>query len=395
MSGVNPTMTPLPDPEYEAESNTARIIAVVTIFHALALASVGMRLYARIRVIKTPGWDDWVMILTALCAMGGWIVFVIQANHGLGKHFSTIDKDDYVKFQHAGFFQSIISAGLAIGFLKVSIGLNLLRLATNRWFKWALIATMSLSFIQSASGIFTFTFYCQPTAGFWDKSITPKPKCWPISLFVGLGVMNTALNIVTDVILATLPIPIIWNLQMKRKVRLYVIGILSLGYFAVGVGIVKAVYQIGFGADPDKTFKQSIQFWGFLQLQLGIIAASAPALKPLVSKMLRLTSYDDYTREVYGSHSHVNATIGGTRRHTMPDRNPDGLEHGMNTYELSSEVALDGGSPLSPDKGKTTTTAEFYKQNPSEGAGSEESILQGDRRESVKGIMKTTEVTVK
>ena len=54
------------DPEYAAESNTARIIAVVTIFHVLALTSLGARLWARIGVVRSPGWDDWVMILAAV-----------------------------------------------------------------------------------------------------------------------------------------------------------------------------------------------------------------------------------------------------------------------------------------------------------------------------------------
>jgi hypothetical protein len=28
------------------------------------------------------------------------------------------------------------------------------------------------------------------------------------------------------------------------------------------MGIVKSIYQIAFGAQRDKTFNQSIQFWG-------------------------------------------------------------------------------------------------------------------------------------
>lgn len=31
---------------------------------------------------------------------------------------------------------------------------------------------------------------------------------------------------------------------------------------AVAMGIVKAVYQIAFATEPDKTFRQSITFWG-------------------------------------------------------------------------------------------------------------------------------------
>ena len=60
-------------------------------------------------------------------------------------------------------------------------------------------------------------------------------------------------NIATDVALASLPVPIVWSLKMDRRTRLYLVGILSLGYAAVGLGIVKSVYQIAFGAEKDKT----------------------------------------------------------------------------------------------------------------------------------------------
>ncbi|KAL0934006.1 uncharacterized protein CTRU02_210805 [Colletotrichum truncatum] len=378
---TNATATQPLDPEWAAESNTERIMAVVTIFHVLAMTSVCLRLYARIWMIKAPGWDDWVMCLCAICAVCGWIVFVIQAHYGLGKHFLTIDKDDYVKFQHAGWFQSVLSAALSMMFLKISIGLNLLRLGGNKWYTWALWATIVITFIQSGSGVFTFTFYCQPTAGFWDKSL--KPRCWPLDLFIRLGVMNTALNIVTDVVLATLPIPLVWNLQMKRKVRLYVIGILSLGYFAVGLGIVKAFYQLAMGADKDKTFEQGIQFWGFLQLQTGIVAACAPALKPLVSRMLKLSSYDDYTHETYGDQSRRTRIGEGTNQTQGP----------RDQYELDN--LGDSDSALSNTKGETTTTAEFYKNATRDGAGSEERILDSGQSHGLKGIVKTTEVTVR
>lgn len=52
------------DEACHTESNTVRIVTVVTIFHALAFISVSLRLYARIWLIKAPGWDDWVMVLT-------------------------------------------------------------------------------------------------------------------------------------------------------------------------------------------------------------------------------------------------------------------------------------------------------------------------------------------
>ena len=72
-------------------------------------------------------------------------MFLIQSKHGLGKHQETISKQDMVILQHTGFWQSIISATSALAFLKLSIGFNLLRLSTSKWYTWSLRATMSTS----------------------------------------------------------------------------------------------------------------------------------------------------------------------------------------------------------------------------------------------------------
>jgi hypothetical protein len=73
------------------------------------------------------------------------------------------------------------------------------------------------------------------------------------------------------------------------------------------MGIVKAVVQNTKRGDPDQSLCVSmpvsvqtsvnmwdstndIQFWGFLQVNVGIIAACAPSLKPIVGGILHLPS---------------------------------------------------------------------------------------------------------
>ncbi|KAI0134226.1 hypothetical protein BJ170DRAFT_690509 [Xylariales sp. AK1849] len=387
-----------PDPAYVAESNTTRIIAVVTVFHVLALVSIGLRMYARIYVIRAPGWDDAVMGLCALCTIGGWSVFIIQASHGLGRHQDTISPADLKIFNQAGFWQSVISAAWALTFLKISIALNLLRLgSSSKWYKWSLWGTILLNVSNCLSGTFTFFFFCRPLAGFWDKSL--NPTCAPIAVLITGGLVNTAINIFTDVLSSTLPIPIIWNLKLHHRTKIYVIGILSLGYAAVAFGVVKGVQQIAFGAKTDKTFEQSVQFWGFMQLQVGIIAACCPTLKPLFRRILMLSSGDKYNQYNYHGRSRQQnqsglATIGGANKQRS--------RLGKNEYELEERgVAGDQSEgSLRNTTGESTSiaTSTFYKQDGE--SGSEERILPhatglGFSRGSFKGIMKTTEVTVK
>lgn len=54
------------DPQWAAQSNLTRFLALTGVFHILALISVGLRLYARIGLLKTPGRDDYVIVLAVV-----------------------------------------------------------------------------------------------------------------------------------------------------------------------------------------------------------------------------------------------------------------------------------------------------------------------------------------
>ncbi|KAL6415426.1 integral membrane protein [Ilyonectria robusta] len=364
------------DPATAAESNVGRILAVTTTFHFLALTSVGLRLYVRLGMVKAAGRDDWTMMASGLCAFIGWLIFVLQSFHGLGRHRATIEELDYIEFQKVGFWQSIISATCAMALLKISIALNLLRLSQSKWYFWSLWSSIVFVSAYSFMGMMTFFLHCQPMAAHWDTRI--DGKCYPLTLFIQFSLINTSFNIFTDVLFATFPVPIIWTLQMKLRTRLYLIGILSLGHMAVVMGILKAIFQIAFATDTDKSF---------LQLNLGMIAACAPSLKPLVSKALKLSSYYNstpYGNRSYGAHP---------RRLTGGGRTPGNVSNFSrnNDFELGDR-RLEGDGVAAGETGVTTT---FYKNDSSDGgnrSGSEEMIL-GDGPFKA-GIVRTTEVTI-
>jgi hypothetical protein len=56
------------DPEWAAQSNLLRFLVLTGIFNILALISVVLRLYARIGILRTPGRDDFVIVLAAVSA---------------------------------------------------------------------------------------------------------------------------------------------------------------------------------------------------------------------------------------------------------------------------------------------------------------------------------------
>ncbi|KAK8032330.1 hypothetical protein PG990_002064 [Apiospora arundinis] len=255
------------DPTFVAESNAAMILAITGVFHFLALIVVALRLYTRSCMIRAIGKDNWVMLLAVLIAVGQYAIWIIEVDHGLGRHQIVIPKGELIAVKHAGFFQVLLNfCNLCL--IKISIAFALMRLTRARWVSW--------------------TLWC----------------------LIGF-------NIFTNVALAVLPVPIIWNLQMKTHTRMYIVGVLSLGWVAVAVGLVKSFHQVNAAAEKDGTFRQSIQFYGYLESQLGIITASAPALKPLLNKCLGRedTTYGAGQSPAAGyyARSGTNRTAKGTR----------------------------------------------------------------------------------
>ncbi|KAF7548326.1 hypothetical protein G7046_g8713 [Stylonectria norvegica] len=399
------------DPAHIAETNLPRILGVSSVLFFLATLFVGFRMYVRLRIVRSVGRDDWTMAACLLFTLSGWIIFIIQGSHGLGRHFDTISTEDYIIFSHAGFWQSILSASTAMGLLKISIALNLLRLSTSRWYSWPLWASIAFVSAYSLWGWLGFLLHCRPMARHWDTSI--PGTCYSIKVFVNTALVNTAFNIFTDIFYATLPVPIIWKLQMKRKTRLYLVGVLSLGYLAVIMGILKANAQINFTKDKDRTYNQWVQFWGFLQLCVGIIAASSPSLKPLVSKALKLSDYS-HNHSHYGSSRTGNAiglrTIGGGGTGGTGGGGGAGGSHlrskqrdvfSMQELGDSDEAIPEqgGGKDFNGETGmgQSSAAATFYKNGSSDRSGSEERILgpgQTPPNGDFKGIMMTREVIV-
>ena len=64
------TLPPL-DPATAAESNTETLLSVMGTFTFLALLMVSLRIYTRIRLVKSVGWDDWLMSTAMVCHVAG------------------------------------------------------------------------------------------------------------------------------------------------------------------------------------------------------------------------------------------------------------------------------------------------------------------------------------
>ncbi|KAL7939924.1 hypothetical protein V8C42DRAFT_349954 [Trichoderma barbatum] len=253
----------------------------------------------------------------------------------------------------------------------------------------------------------TFFLFCQPLARYFDRTV--EGHCYSINLFVTFGLINTGFNIFSDVVIATLPVPVIWTLKMPFRTRAYLIAVLSLGYIAIVMGILKAYYQIRFTDDLDTTFNYNVQFWGLLQLNLGIIAACAPSLKPLVGNILKLKSLTpNHGYQSPGGYHHSNRT-GGRQNRTLTIgtsaakgyTRQDSTTEDKGDFELHERRLHGKGDMYTATVARRdaagSNSAPYHTGGDGSSAhrnGSEDSIFAGLGSVNGKGIVRTTEVSV-
>ena len=122
-------------------------------------------------------------------------------------------------------FALVILYSLAVAFPKLSVLALYLRIFTEKPYR---ISTWELAAIISATAIavsLTTVFQCSPVSYAWDKSI-PDGICIDVNLFF---VYCSIPNIITDVAILLLPIPMILKLHNNpsQKVGLSLVFLLG------------------------------------------------------------------------------------------------------------------------------------------------------------------------
>jgi hypothetical protein len=114
--------------------------------------------------------------------------------------------------------------------LKVYIGVFLMQICIRRS-HILVIWTVIIAFTAvSILYVFLMAFQCHPVSYFWTQyGIGGSGKCISSTVIVDLTYVHSAFNAVADWTLGTLPIFLIWNLQMNTRTKVSAAIILSLG----------------------------------------------------------------------------------------------------------------------------------------------------------------------
>ncbi|KAK7943847.1 uncharacterized protein PG986_012960 [Apiospora aurea] len=308
--------------------------AAVAIFLAFfASVVVSLRAYAR-RAIGAFGIDDGLMVIAVNLFNANSILCVLDCFAGLGSRDEKVLANPWNgpaatmylvlwRVSMSQWAKTQITYAWSLPFIKCSICFSLFRITQERRHTIPLICIMVLATFSAILGFIAVIITCQPIAKNWDPVLQNDPDygaCMDYSIIQNISYFISASSIVTDWACAILPCFIVWNLNMKRKLKFSVAGILALGAFASLSTIIRLPYLGAYTAPVDHYYKvANIIIWSEIECGVGIIAGSLPSLRGFIKSIIdrstnRGSSYNNQHSpdDDENSNSHHFVTIGGT-----------------------------------------------------------------------------------
>ncbi|KAF2732637.1 hypothetical protein EJ04DRAFT_578274 [Polyplosphaeria fusca] len=333
------------------ESYRARaILGVVIALTITSTLSLILRLIAkRIQRLKIAA-EDWTIIAAQIAVYGMSACAILETIiGGAGDHAQDVPTKvpQFLKVLIA--LQVFYATTLAL--IKTSICLfynRVFPLHKFRIFSYAVIACI----VAWAVGIiFTAFFLCRPFAFNWNPTI-PGGKCanQPVTYIV-IGV----LDLVIDLMILALPLPMIWGLQMRLANKVVLFAIFGVGIVTMVIGALRihALLAVSF---MDITYTSAYPvLWSFSEPAIGISVACAPLMRPLVMRgpLRRLFKQEStYARETYArGKSTTTSSFRRIEEHTYPLNN---VTPGVTTITAGkASESFDAGSGSDEESGDT------------------------------------------
>jgi len=171
--------------------------------------------------------------------------------------------------------------------LQLSVLLYYNRLfGIKRSFRIACYVTMALIVLWFISTYIASFTACRPVQAFWDPFDYPNAKCVDLD---ALCPVVGFIHVFFDLVILSLPIPIIWQLQTSRSNKIIVTSLLTVGIFTVVCAIMRldCIIHIFNTADVTKSAWLA-QLFQNLEIPVGIICVCVPTMSPIWQQLRKL-----------------------------------------------------------------------------------------------------------
>ena len=166
---------------------------------------------------------------------------------------------------------------------KVSICLFLMRIPHSKALRKPLEWTVAFLLFSNTILTVMWIMQCQPIHAAWDN----EGICMSRKAKEGLILAQAVISVVSDFTFAAFPILILWRVQIDFKTKAGLWLLMCLGFVTGACCLVRTVLN-GQSVPLDGTYDGIVNWmWRLIEVQIGIIAACIPTLRPLYVWLVR------------------------------------------------------------------------------------------------------------
>ncbi|OTB01132.1 hypothetical protein M426DRAFT_323781 [Hypoxylon sp. CI-4A] len=283
-------------PEYLAESRTALLNTFYSIPIPLVILSTILRLWAKARPSSQGRWafDDYLIIWATISAVAECIAgLVFGAPNGLGRHIQTVSPEDQRSFLMGDYIFSHFY-DVAIASTKLSILMLYYRIFASDKFRILAITTSTAVLMWAIAMEIVLGLGCRPVQGWWDPTVAATATCVHKVAFT---YSTNITNLIMDVWIFLMPLPIILSLQASMEKKLGLCFLFSAGLATCAISAARLSVVVSVGSD-DITWAE---------VPLGILSAWEPCASILCANLPLI--YRDLVRGL----KHIRTSVGSSR----------------------------------------------------------------------------------
>ncbi|KAI5778147.1 major facilitator superfamily domain-containing protein [Geopyxis carbonaria] len=258
------------------------IVSIVMVLWSFTV--VVLRFISKQRFRKRLTADDWLILAAWWIGLGLSISLIVGTREGLGMHTKDIPQKFLIPKRKARYaYTFLFNPALAI--TKNSVLVFYLSLFKNykvlRWGTWITLAVTNVSALVLT---LICAFQCNPLSAAFTSVIPQDAQCIDT---VKVIYASAPVHIITDIAILLLPMEVLTSLKLPLKQKIALCVAFGGGAFVAVVEVVCVYYFQLASSGDDFDWNAALSFlWASITVDVGIISASIPTLKPLAARFV-------------------------------------------------------------------------------------------------------------
>ncbi|KAH3356122.1 hypothetical protein KXW94_003578 [Aspergillus fumigatus] len=252
----------------------------------IAVIIVVLRVFAKVKIGQFRV-DDVLMIVSLILVVVATVFLTQCVQHGFGKNLLLLVKekphDVQLVLKYIAIQVPIVTISTTIA--RCSFVLYLLAiLGNNKKYQIALWTVMVLQFAGNVVSAVLPLSICRNVRILWDP--TTKTTCGDVHAVIKFAYYSNSSR------------KLGWNLNLKMRIKISLIILLSLGILAMIASIIKTTKLNEVPSVTNLGASGAVELirWGYVENAIIIITSSVPCIRPLIISSVRKFSSRGYSR---------------------------------------------------------------------------------------------------